>query len=114
MPPAATSGWLRFCCTFTFPTAQHNTYPGLRLPEPGGVRHKRKTALAAPLTRVSRAVTGDRTTAWAVTDEVPVRFGWLIPPGRGGDTFVRNYPARPGEKTAWQRPGTIAGTLLFE
>src|SRR4029077_13597680 len=61
-------------------TAQHNTYPGVRLPVAGPCTPQAKTAQAAPPGQArASAILGDYTTVRVVTGEIPVRFEWCIP-----------------------------------
>ena len=62
-----------------FLTAQHNTYPGVRLPVAGPCTPQAKTAQATPPAGLASAVLGDHTTVRVVTGEIPVRFEWCIP-----------------------------------
>src|ERR1700676_1768033 len=98
MPPAALSGWLRFAAHALHPclTAQHNTYPGVRLPVAGWctpqAKNRTRRATGSLTCTASHAVIGDHTTVWVVTDEVPVRFTVLLPFSGRHDTFARKYP----------------------
>ena len=75
-----------------FLTAQHNTYPGVRLPCAGGCTPQAKTALVAwqaPCKPARSPVT--HTTVRVVTGEIPVRFMGCIPLNGRHDTFDRKY-----------------------
>jgi hypothetical protein len=126
MPPATASGWLRSAvCPDICPpagrpswggpvprgdnclTAQHNTYPGVRLPCADGVRHKRKPHWSRGKPLQASAIAGDHTTVRVVTGEIPVRFTRCIPPDGRHDTFDRKYPA-----LTVRLHGLMSGSLL--